>query len=281
VVDDLSLAYLRRSLGLLLLLLAASCGGGGGTGDAEVAPSVSISSPDDGATVASPVQVTMAAEGFTIEPAGEVTEGAGHFHLIVDAGCIAAGEQIPADETHVHLADGASEATLDLEAGEHTICLQAGDGQHAALALTDEITITVGGGGGGETTTGAEEGEAIEDWVGTYEGEVEWDCGAAGTHRGTLAADVVVLTYVGGLATMDAEHTVTGSCADTGSLTIPIFVEGERTATGFRFQSTLWGVPGSFRLRVSGDTASGTLSGAVPGPATITIVFDLQCLNGC
>jgi hypothetical protein len=77
VFDDLSLAYLPRSCGLLLLLLAASCGGDdGGAGDAA---SVSISSPADGATVASPVPLTMEAEGLTIEPAGDVTDGAGHF----------------------------------------------------------------------------------------------------------------------------------------------------------------------------------------------------------
>jgi Domain of unknown function (DUF4399) len=279
VVDDESLAYLPRSLALLLLLLVASCGGGGGSSDAEEAASVSISSPADGATVASPFQVTMTADGFALEPAGAVREGAGHFHLIVDADCIPAGEQIPTDESHVHLADGTSETELALPAGEHAICLQAGDGQHTALDLTDEITITVGG--GGETTTETEEGAALEDWQGTYEGEVVWDCGAAGTHRGTLSADVLVLTYEGGLATLDAEHTVSGSCADTGSLTISIHVEGQRTASGFTFPSTLWGVPGSFSLGVSGDTASGTLSGAVPGPATITMDFDLECTYGC
>ena len=37
----------------------------------------------DGATVASPVTVKMAATNFTIEPAGDgtVKEGAGHFHI--------------------------------------------------------------------------------------------------------------------------------------------------------------------------------------------------------
>lgn len=280
VVDDQSLGYLPRSLALLLLLLVASCGGGEGSSDAEEVASVSISSPADGATVESPFQVTLAADGFAIEPAGAVVDGAGHFHLVVDADCLAAGEQIPADESHVHLADGTSETELALPAGEHTICLQAGDGRHTALDLTDEITITVGS-GGGETTTEAAEGEALEDWQGTYEGEVVWDCGAAGTHRGTLSADVLVLTYEGGLATLDAEHTVSESCADTGSLTIAIHVEGERTASGFTFPSTLWGVPGSFSLNVSGDTASGTLSGAAPGPATIRMDFDLDCTYGC
>ena len=241
---------------------------------------VSIVSPEDGATVESTFPVTMEATGFTVEPAGEVVEGAGHFHLMVDADCVAAGEQIPADEAHVHLADGASETELTLAAGEHTLCLQAGDGQHAALDHTDEITVTVAG-GGGETTTEADEGEAIEDWEGTYEGEVVWDCGAAGSHRGTLRADVVILTYEGGRADMEALHTVTGSCADTGSLDTALFIAGKRTATGFSFPSTGWGLPGRFTLRVNGDRAEGRVSGEIPGPATMTIVFDLECTFGC
>ncbi|MGH3023354.1 MAG: DUF4399 domain-containing protein [Gaiellaceae bacterium] len=282
MLHDLSLRHLPRSLALTLLLLAAACGGGGESDGAEPATpaAVSIASPEDGATVPATFPVTMEAEGFTIEPAGEVAAGAGHFHLIVDAGCLPGGEQIPADETHVHLADGASETELTLAAGEHTLCLQAGDGQHAALDLTDEITVTVAG-DGGETTTEAEEGESVEDWEGTYEGEVVWDCGAAGRHRGTLEADVLILTYHDGSAELHAEHTVTGSCADTGSLTAQLVVPGKRTASGFRFRSGLWGIRGSFPLRVNGDRAEGRLSGAIPGPATMTIVFDLECTYGC
>ena len=265
----------------MLLVVAAACGGGDGDSGEPAAPAaaVSIATPEDGATVESTFPVAMEAEGLTVEPAGEVTDGAGHFHLIVDAACISPGEPIPADDAHVHLADGAAETELTLPAGEHTLCLQAGDGQHAALDLTDEIAVTVAGGGGGTTTQ--TEGEAIEDWEGTYEGEVVWDCGAAGTHRGRLAADVLILTYEGGRAVMEAFHTVTGSCADTGSSTTPLLIEGKRTASGFRFPATGWGRPGSFTLRVNGDTAEGRVSGAIPGPATMTIVFDLECTFGC
>jgi hypothetical protein len=284
VLHDLSLAHLRRSLALLVLLPAAACGGSDSDeadgGEPIATAAVSIASPEDGATVESTFRVAMEAEGFTIEPAGDVTDGAGHFHLMVDGDCIAPGEPIPADDAHVHLADGASEAELTLPDGEHTLCLQAGDGRHAALDHTDEITVTVAG-GGGETTTEAAEGEAIEDWEGTYEGEVVWDCGAAGSHRGTLRADVVILTYEGGRADMEALHTVTGSCADTGSLDTALFIAGKRTATGFSFPSTGWGLPGRFTLRVNGDRAEGRVSGEIPGPATMTIVFDLECTFGC
>jgi hypothetical protein len=273
---------LSRGLAVLLLLLAASCGGGDGEDDDAAPASVSISAPGDGATVEPTFSVTMTAEGLAIEPAGDVVDGSGHFHLLVDADCLPAGEQILADETHIHLADGASETELTLPAGEHTLCLQAGDGQHTALELTDEITVTVAG-GGGETETGAAgQGEPIEAFEGTYEGEVVWDCGAAGTHRGTLEADVLIFTYEGAGAILNANHTVSGSCADTGELTTPLSVGGgKRTASGFTFPSDLWGIPGTFNLRVNGDRAEGRLSGEIPGPATMTIVFDLECTYGC
>lgn len=119
------MAYLRPSLGVrfvLLVLLVASCGGGGGT--AERTASVSISSPADGATVATTFPVTMQAEGLTIQPAGDVADGAGHYHLIVNAACLSAGETVPDDPDHVHLSDGASETELTLPPGEHTLCLQ-------------------------------------------------------------------------------------------------------------------------------------------------------------
>ena len=32
---------------------------------------------------------------------------------------------------------------LDLAPGEHTLCLQVGDGAHTALDLTSEITVNV------------------------------------------------------------------------------------------------------------------------------------------
>lgn len=198
-------------------------------------------SPEDGATVPGTFPVAMEADGFTIEPAGELADGAGHLHLIVDAACVPAGEQIPADETHVRLADGASQTELSLSAGEHTLCLQAGDGQHAALALTDEITVTVAG--ENDTTTQVDGRDAVEAWAGTYEGEVVWDCGAAGTHRGTLEADVLVGVWADDPlnAFLTAEHTVTGSCADTGSLTTVIRIRGKRTTSGLTFPSTIWG----------------------------------------
>jgi hypothetical protein len=106
--------------------------------------SVSFASPTDGDHVAGSVGLTMTAEGFTIEAAGEVHEGAGHFHVIADRGCLAAGTSIVKDADHVHFGGGQSEGTIYLEPGIHELCLQVGDGVHIASDLTDTVTVDVG-----------------------------------------------------------------------------------------------------------------------------------------
>ena len=107
---------------------------------------VLLTSPTDGATVGSPVKVTMGAIDFIVEPAGEVKAGAGHLHIMVDTDCLAAGQVVPKDDTHLHYGKGQMEAELALPPGTHTLCLQAADGAHIALAgegMTQRITITV------------------------------------------------------------------------------------------------------------------------------------------
>ncbi|CUS03314.2 ATPases of the AAA+ class [Candidatus Promineifilum breve] len=132
-----TLTFLLLAVGLLL----AACGGAS-------EPVVRFAEPRDGASVAAPVRVVMAAENFTVEPAGDgaLHDGAGHLHIMVDTPCVAAGQTIPKDETHLHFGDGSIETELALTPGEHTLCLQAADGAHTALpgeGMTHTISITV------------------------------------------------------------------------------------------------------------------------------------------
>ena len=108
------------------------------------AASVSLLSPADGERLYGPVTVRMAAEGVTIEPAGEAVEGSGHFHLIVDLPCVDEGVSIVKDTQHVHFGKGQTEATVYLPAGSHELCLQVGDGVHVAQDITDRITVEIG-----------------------------------------------------------------------------------------------------------------------------------------
>ena len=112
----------------------------------DESPSVRFEQPADGATVTSPFEVVMAATGLTVEPSGEVNEGAGHFHILVDTDFTPAGQVIPTDEQNLHYGQGQTTATLELEPGEHTLRLQFADGLHTALEgdqYTDTITVVV------------------------------------------------------------------------------------------------------------------------------------------
>ncbi len=119
-------------------LLAASCG------DDEPAVTATFVSPASGASIAGAVPFTLAADGVTIEPSGEVHEGAGHFHVIADAGCVATGDAIPKDIDHVHLGSGAAEGTIYLTPGTHELCVQVADGAHTATDVTSTISVEVG-----------------------------------------------------------------------------------------------------------------------------------------
>ena len=126
----------------ILPALLTACGADPGPGQARVF----FTGPADGASVSSPVHVSLSAEHFTVEPAGEVKAGAGHLHIMVDAECLKPGEAIPRDEAHLHYGDGQLEADLELTPGTHSLCLQAADGAHIALdgeGMTHAITITV------------------------------------------------------------------------------------------------------------------------------------------
>ncbi len=129
-------------LAVIMLALLTACQSAADTPEARVF----FTSPAEGASVSSPVHVTLGAENFTVEPAGEIKAGAGHLHIMVDADCLKPGEVIPKDDTHLHYGKGQVEADLELAPGSHTLCLQAADGAHFALegaGLTQKITITV------------------------------------------------------------------------------------------------------------------------------------------
>jgi hypothetical protein len=125
-----------------IVIAAALFAGCGDDDDSGV--TVAFADPTDGATVHGAVPLTMTADGIAIEEAGEVRDGAGHFHVIADAGCLDAGAAIGKDADHVHFGNGQSDGVIYLEPGEHDLCLQVGDGVHSALDVTDTVSITVG-----------------------------------------------------------------------------------------------------------------------------------------
>jgi hypothetical protein len=114
--------------------------------DEAITESVRFVEPLNGAEVSPRFDVTMAAEGLIVEPAGEIRTGAGHLHILVDTDFIPAGELLPFDENHLHFGQGQLTTTVELEPGVHTLRLQFANGAHIALEgeqYRDTITVTV------------------------------------------------------------------------------------------------------------------------------------------
>lgn len=131
---------------LLLLLALVACGK---KPEEPAAPKsanrVSFVEPANGATVASPVKVKMSVEGMTVEPAGKLVPGTGHFHLIIDQAPVPEGTVVPADDAHKHYGKGQTEAELVLKPGKHKLVLQFADGEHRSYgeSMVETIEITV------------------------------------------------------------------------------------------------------------------------------------------
>lgn len=101
--------------------------------------------PADGATVSSPVKVKMHVMGMTVEPAGKLVPGTGHFHVIIDQPAVAEGVVVPADDAHKHYGKGQTEAELPLKPGKHKLIVQFADGEHKSYGpeMSSSIEITV------------------------------------------------------------------------------------------------------------------------------------------
>jgi hypothetical protein len=113
--------------------------------DATVNPSqrVYFISPNDGAHVAEDTVYQVGADELTLVAAVHpVAPDEGHLHVFIDQPCVSPGEVIARGVSVRDLDEGETMARIHLEAGVHTLCLQAGNSAHVALALTDEITVT-------------------------------------------------------------------------------------------------------------------------------------------
>lgn len=103
-------------------------------------------SPQDGATLASPVTVRFGLKGMGIAPAGVAMAHTGHHHLLIDAELPPLDRPIPADAQHVHFGKGQTEAEITLTPGEHRLQLLLGDHLHTPHdppVVSKLITITV------------------------------------------------------------------------------------------------------------------------------------------
>jgi Domain of unknown function (DUF4399) len=103
-------------------------------------------SPQDGATLTSPVTVRFGLKGMGIAPAGIAMENTGHHHLLIDTALPPLDQPVPADAQHVHFGKGQSEAVVTLAPGTHRLQLLLGDHLHRPHdppVVSKSITITV------------------------------------------------------------------------------------------------------------------------------------------
>lgn len=104
---------------------------------------VYFSEPKDGAQIQGPVKVVMVVEGMQVKPAGEVSEGTGHHHVLINKESIPAGQVIPTDDADRHFGKGQTETTLDLPPGDYTLTLQFADGLHRSYGKDMSQTIKI------------------------------------------------------------------------------------------------------------------------------------------
>jgi Domain of unknown function (DUF4399) len=124
-------------------LAGAACAGLLALSGVAHAASVSFVEPKDGATVSNPVHVVFGVDGMKIAPAGTMTEGTGHHHLIIDGQPLPKGQVIPANDKSLHFGKGQTETDLTLPPGDHTLTLDFGDGAHRSYGPEMSKTITI------------------------------------------------------------------------------------------------------------------------------------------
>jgi len=108
-------------------------------------PTVSILEPADGAVVSSPFKLRFGVRGMAVAPAGDVVDGSGHHHLLINLGPLPSGQVVPFTEKHLHFGKGQTETELSLPPGTYQLTAQFANGAHQSYGprLAQTITITV------------------------------------------------------------------------------------------------------------------------------------------
>ena len=109
------------------------------------AQSVQFTNPQDGAVVSSPFKVGFMVDGMKVMPAGNMTPGTGHHHLLINVDVIPEGQNIPMDEKHKHFGNGQTETELSLPPGKYKLTMLFANGAHQSygpkMSKTIEITV--------------------------------------------------------------------------------------------------------------------------------------------
>ncbi|MEO5732324.1 MAG: DUF4399 domain-containing protein [Rubrivivax sp.] len=101
--------------------------------------------PANGAVLSSPFKVRFGVAGMTVAPAGTMTAGTGHHHLLIDQQPVASGQVVPTTPKHIHFGAGQTETLVTLQPGTYKLTAQFANGAHQSYgpAMSDTITVTV------------------------------------------------------------------------------------------------------------------------------------------
>lgn len=104
--------------------------------------------PQDGATVDSPVRVRMGLRGMGVAPAGVDVENTGHHHLLVNKPLdeVDLSASLPSTDHTLHFGGGQTEGAIELEPGTHSLQLLFMDHRHMSFdppVVSEKIRITV------------------------------------------------------------------------------------------------------------------------------------------
>jgi len=135
-------------LGLAVLLPASGALADGGIPRSERPKEAALYfiSPEDGATLTSPVTVRFGLREMGVAPAGVQKPSTGHHHLVIDADLPPMDLPVPKDDQHLHFGAGQTEVELELAPGRHTLQLVLGDHNHMPHdppVVSEQITIHV------------------------------------------------------------------------------------------------------------------------------------------
>jgi len=99
--------------------------------------------PKNGDTVPQTFTVRFAVDGMAVVPAGDMTPGTGHHHLLIDTADIDENAVIPMDEQHRHFGKAQTETQITLPPGKHRLTMQFADGAHRSYGAKYRKSIEV------------------------------------------------------------------------------------------------------------------------------------------
>lgn len=131
-------------LAAVLALLAGACAGNSSPALRSTGPTLSITSPADGATIDGNVVSLAVNTSLPIVKAdGDASGKTGHFHVFIDKRPVAPGTTIAKEKGVVHSADNPI-VVPGLTVGRHTLTVVLGDGTHTRItdaAATVHVTV--------------------------------------------------------------------------------------------------------------------------------------------